>query len=214
MVIMLQDTTSTERPARRRFWFDARFVIGIVLVLASIAGVWAVVDANDKTIAVYSASATLPAGQPVDTDDLALILVRLGSLTDSYIREGALPEGKIVLTHTVAEGELLPAGAVISADEVGVAPVVVQTTGELAEAVDTGAVVDVWAAEPRESDQFGQPTVIVSGAVVSRVLASDSMVGQQQVSVELLVPKGALATVLSAHANGYAISLIPSAGTA
>ncbi|WP_166981123.1 hypothetical protein [Paramicrobacterium fandaimingii] len=205
---------SAARTTRRRFWFDPRFIIGLVLVIISVTGVWLVVDSQDQTVPVYAAAATLPAGAHVMTDDLTLSRVSLGSLDGRYIREGELPEGDLVTVRTVGDGELIPASAIADAAASAVAPVVIDITGELPESVAVGARVDIWAAAPNEQNGFGQPTVIVDGAVVARVVTDDAMVGQQSTSVEILIPKGDVATVLSAQANGHALSIVPGAGIA
>ncbi|GAB2520580.1 hypothetical protein FB385_2796 [Paramicrobacterium agarici] len=211
MVTMPKETSSAPRSTRRRFWFDPRFVIGLVLVVVSVAGVWFVVDSSDKTVPVYAASSTLPAGSPLSVDDLTVSRVSLGSLDGEYIREGDLPEGRLVISRTIGDGELVPASAVVAAVESSVSAVVIEIRGELPESVAVGARVDVWAAAPDEQNGFGQPTVIVDGAVVARVSSDDAMVGQQSTSVEILVPKGDVATLLSAQANGHALSLVPEA---
>ncbi|WP_176980833.1 SAF domain-containing protein [Paramicrobacterium humi] len=199
------------RAVRRRFWFDPRFVIGIVLVVVSVFGVWFVVSTNDKTIAVYSAASTLTPGTVLSDDDLVVTHVRLGAVEGNYVLSGALPGAGALLTRTIPKGELLPRSAITDASSVGVSPVVVHLAGVLPASVDTGSVVDTWAAEPVEGGGFGQPVVIVDGATVNRVIEDDAMVGGAQVSVELLVPKGDVATVLAAVANGHALSLVPRA---
>lgn len=214
MVCMPKQPRSAARTTRRRFWFDPRFIIGLVLVIVSVTGVWLVVDSQDQTVPVYAAASTLPAGARVMSDDLTLSRVSLGSLDGQYIREGELPEGDLVIIRTVGDGELIPASAIAAAAESAVAPVVIEITGELPESVVVGARVDVWAAAPMEQNGFGQPTVIVDGAVVARVVTDDAMVGQQNTSVEVLIPKGEVATVLSAQANGHALSLVPGANVA
>lgn len=209
---MPKQPKSTARTSRRRFWFDPRFIIGLVLVIISVTGVWVVIDSHDQTVPVYAAASTLPAGSNVSTDDLVLSRVSLGALDGQYIREGQLPEGNLVIVRTVGDGELIPASAIGDAAASAVAPIVIDIAGELAESVVVGARVDMWAAAPTEQNGFGQPTVIVDGAVVARVVTDDAMVGQQNTSVEVLIPKGDVATVLSAQANGHALSLVPGAG--
>lgn len=215
MVIMAQRSASTAqvsaRPVRRRFWFDPRFLIGIVLVAVSVAGVWFVVTTNDETVPVYAAGSTLTPGSMLTEGDLVVTRVRLGDLEGSYVRSGALPGEGALVTRTVPEGELLPLSAITDASSVGVSPVVVDIAGVLPASIDTGSVVDIWAAAPVEGGSFDQPVVIVDGATVNRVIEGDGMVGDARVSVEVLVPKGDVATVLSAVANGYAMSLVPRA---
>ncbi|MCW4458441.1 hypothetical protein [Microbacterium sp. MPKO10] len=207
---MPKESITSPRTARRRFWLDPRFIIGVVLVLVSVTGVWLVVDANDSTVPVYAAPSTLPAGVHISADELAVTRVSLGGVDGEYVREGELPAGDLVVTRTVGDGELIPASAVAAASESAVTAVVVEIPGELPASVDIGTRVDVWAAAPNDDDTgFGQPTVIVDSAVVAHISDNDAMVGQASTSVEILVPKGDVATVLSALANGHALSLVP-----
>ena len=40
------------RPRPRAFWADIRFLLGIALIIASVAGVWLVVSGTDKAAAL------------------------------------------------------------------------------------------------------------------------------------------------------------------
>lgn len=193
----------------RRLRLDPRLVIGVVLVAASIAGVVAVVSANDDSVPVYAAAATLTPGSPVDADDLVVTRVRLDAAAELYIGEDALPDGALV-ARTVREGELVPLSAITLASSVGVSPVVISVDGTLAASVIEGADVDVWAAAPTELGGFGSPAVLVSGVTVARVTVDDGLVaGTSGADVEILVEKGDLAAVLAAIAEGDSLSLIP-----
>jgi hypothetical protein len=82
--------------------------------------------------------------------------------------------------------------------------------GPLAASVQPGAIVDVWAARELENNQFGAPAVIVGGAIVVRLVTSDSIVSRSQVNgLEVLVPRTRIARVLDAVANSDAISIVP-----
>ena len=59
------------------------------------------------------------------------------------------------------------------------------------------------------SGGFAPPTVLVSSAIVVRIIDSKSLVDTAGSSVELLVPKSDVAIVLDALANGAVLSVIP-----
>src|SRR5690606_12319187 len=62
--------TSTRASNKLRpLWFDARFLIGIVLVVASAAGVWWVVHAARTTQPVLAAAHAIVPGQAVTAAD-------------------------------------------------------------------------------------------------------------------------------------------------
>jgi hypothetical protein len=200
---------------RGRFWFDPRFAVGLVLVLVSVLGVTLLVAAAERTRPVYAATQTLAAGDVVDAGDLAIAQVRLGRAERRYLSPGDLPPGGVLLTRTVQDGELLPAGAVTDAESVDVSSVVVQSTGRLPRSVAAGRLADVWAAREGEGGVFGPPGVLVPSATVVRVLEDDGLVGDGSTdSVEILVPRERVARVLESIANGDAVSLVPAAPSA
>jgi hypothetical protein len=188
---------------------DPRLVIGVLLVASSTAGVWALVAALDDTVEVYAARVALPAGTPLEADDLELVKVGLGDAGGRYLPSDGLPDDA-VLDRTVGEGELVPLAALAEPDDERGATVVVTSRGPLPSRVVPGAVVDVWAAAAGERGAFEAPTVLVAGAEVAQVRESEGIAaGDAGASVELLVPREKLAAVLEALASGDAIDLVP-----
>jgi len=202
-------TVGKER-SPRRFRFDPRLAIGIGLVVASVVGVYGVVQATDRSVFVYSTTGVLSPGDRVYESDLGVTSVQLGDADDRYFRQGDVPSDGLVVTRTVLEGELLPVSAVGSAASIRVASVVVTVSGQLSRSIEPGAVVDVWSSAELEDRRFGPPAVLVGSATVVRVLESSGLIADRQGSgVELLVPKGKIARVLEAAADGNSIALIP-----
>lgn len=64
-------TRDTVRKVRspKSFWFDPRLAIGVGLVIASVAGVYAVVTAADTSKLVYAASSPLSPGDRIYSRD-------------------------------------------------------------------------------------------------------------------------------------------------
>lgn len=194
---------------RRRVAPDPRLVLGLLLVVGSVAGVVAVVSTSSTTTPVLSAARPLAPGESLAPGDVEVVDVRLGASSGEYLAE--LPEGAVV-TRVVGEGELIPADAVGGGDGVRLAAVVLAVDGDLAAGVRPGALVDVWAARGQEGGGFGPPAVIASGATVVRLVESESVVsGGRTTGVEVLVPRTRLARVLEAVANADAVSLVPAA---
>jgi SAF domain len=202
---------STVRTGKRKpFAFDPRLAIGLLLVVASVAGVVAIVSAADKSVQVYSARGPLAPGDRITPDDLEARSVRLDAAGTLYLEPGDIPDTGFVVTKPVARGELVPASAVGSVDGLRLTSVVLTMGSQLAASVQSGSVVDVWAAEEVENGHFGPPAVIVSGATVVRLIESDSIVASDEAtSIEVLVPKSKIARVLEALANDDAISVVP-----
>jgi hypothetical protein len=195
---------------KRRFWFDPRFVIGLVLVGASVAGVGLVVGANDSTVAVLATRAAVAPGDTVHSDDLRTAQVRVGNAEDLYLLPTELPSEGVVITRAIAAGELLPVAAVSKAESVDVTTVVLQLTARLPETVGEGTRLDIWAARASGGGEFEAPSVIVSAATVVGLVTEDTLVGSSTGPVvEALIPRSAVAGVLESVANGAALSAIP-----
>lgn len=201
--------TSTNN-SRARFWFDPRFAIGLVLVLAAVGGVFVIVAGSDRTTTVYAARSVLTVGEHLEAGDLGLSQVRLDGADDLYLTPGRLPADGVIVTRTVAEGELVPASAVGRNSGAERSSVVVDLTSTLAAAVGPGAVVDVWSARQTGQAKFAPPAVLVGRAGVVRIVEPVGLVAANgRRSVELLVPRDRVAAVLEAIANGDAIAVVP-----
>ncbi|RUQ42008.1 flagellar biosynthesis protein FlgA, partial [Micrococcus sp. HSID17228] len=100
---------------RRPRWRDPRLLVGLVLVLASIAGVVALVASSQRTAAYWTAAEDLPPGTPIAAGDLRPVEVNLSEAGERYLSADApAPEGRMV-SGTVRAGELLPAAALVDA---------------------------------------------------------------------------------------------------
>ena len=196
--------------ARRRFWFDPRFAIGLLLIVASVAGVVGIVGAADSSVLVYADREPLAPGDRVDADDLVGTSVRLAGAERLYLVPDDLPDDGLVVTKAVAEGELVPASAVGSTEGERQTSIVVGVSGELAESVAAGSIVDVWSARESTGGVFEAPVVIVSGATVVRLVDRQGLVvDNDSRSIEVLVPRTDVARVLEAIANDDAIAVVP-----
>jgi hypothetical protein len=127
---------------RKRFWFDPRLAIGLVLIVASVAGVFGIVSTADASTQVLAARDDLAPGDRIDEDDLIETSARLAD-TDLYLLPGDLPDAGLVVTTAVGEGELVPLSAVGDTAGTRLASVVVTINGQLPGAVGPGTTVDL-----------------------------------------------------------------------
>ncbi|MFU8945666.1 hypothetical protein ACLRGF_02940 [Mycetocola zhadangensis] len=206
------DPSATPAAARSRVRLDPRFLVGIVLIVISIVGVWLVVQSSDRSTPVYLARSTLSVGDVVRDDDLTLTQVRLGDADAAYLADGGIPDEGLVVLRTVLKGELLPQSAVATDATVNVSAIVVGSTSTLPESIEAGSLIDVWSAQVQDDGTFAPPVVLVAGAAVVRVIEQQGLVSAGGQDVEVLVPKGKVASVLAALAGGDAISVVPATG--
>jgi hypothetical protein len=213
--------TDSRPPARRRrFVPDARLLLGIALVVASVGGVLAVVNSADARVTVYVAARTIAPGDSVLADDLLARQVALDDATTLYLSSGQVPDDGLVATAVVRQGELVPRSAVGSAMGTASTSIVLHLSGEVSESVVAGAVVDVWASSSASPsgelssddplEPFPAPIVLCADALVTRVVESQGIVaaGDGQ-SVEVLVPRIRIARLLQAIADDDALAVVP-----
>lgn len=208
---------------RRPGWRDPRLLVGVVLVAASVAlGSWAV-GAAQRTVPVWVARDVLAPGDTLRASDLVVADVRLGAAGDDYLRaDGDLPQDRVVL-RTVGAGELVPAGAVGSADALDVRPVAVPLEGPPSRDLVAGAAVDVWwtpaeADAPAAAQDQGaaapEPRQLASALTVAEVSAPDGGFGPGGGrTVHVLVPVDELPGVLGALAGDGVVDLVPVPGS-
>jgi hypothetical protein len=201
------------RPRPRAFWGDARFLLGILLIAASVAGVWFVVSASRQTVPVFAATRTIVPGEAVAGDDLRIVDVSLGQLEGAYLAPDALEAG-LVATRTVAEGELVPQSAVGASAAAATTTVVLHSAVEVPASVDAGSVVEVWEAPLIERGRYDVPRILVADATIVSVTRDDSMIGGGAAALEVVIPRADVAAVLGAMADESALSVVPTAGAA
>ncbi|MEJ5914151.1 hypothetical protein [Pseudokineococcus sp. 1T1Z-3] len=198
-------------------WRDPRLAVGVLLVLAAVVAGARVVAAADQTVPVYAAAQALTPGEPVGADDLAVVRVRVegGAGAGAYVAADAAPADGLVALRTVGAGELVPAVALGSADEVGVRPVGVPVTGALPSALVPGALVDVWVTEvdPTQPGARLDPRRVVVSAPVAEVEADGGGLGSMATTtVQVLVGSGDLPDVLAALAADARVALVLTPG--
>jgi hypothetical protein len=189
---------------------DPRFVVGLVLVLASTGGVVALLRSEDSSVVVMAAGVSLDAGRTVHASDLVPVRVRMDAAADLYAAPDAV-DG-LVVTRFVGAGELVPSSSLSSADARTNASVVIPTAAGADHLVAPGTVVDVWAAAPKGSgtNTYDAPRVIVSGATVARVIQPQGFVADQDhTQVQLTVPRQDVAAVIASTDERDQITLVP-----
>lgn len=199
------------RPRPRAFWSDARFLLGVVLIAASIAGVWLIVTAARQTTPVFAAAHTIVPGEAVAADDLRVVEVALGQTGEAYAAPATLQPGMIAV-RTVEAGELVPLSAVGDPARAATTTIGLRSAGDVPAAVTTGTVVEVWAAPQVERGEYDTPRILVASATVVTVTRDDSMMGTAGTALELVIDRTDVAATLAAVADGARLSVVPTPG--
>ena len=184
---------------------------GLVLIGAAVAlGAWAVSTAAD-TQQVYVLARDVAPGQDLTAEGV-LSLVDAHPGTDAYIPAGELPE-RAVAQRSLSAGELLPAGAVGSQTPEDLRAIVLRVSSSLPAGTATGDVVDLWvlpAARGTAEDDGAQAEVVAEHLTISAVGQTDEgLIDKGTTEVEVLVPAGSVAAVLTAVGGDGALVLVP-----
>jgi hypothetical protein len=203
---------------RRPSWRDPRLLIGLVLLLTSVALGARVVAQADHTEPVYAARATLPSGTALTADVLEVVRLRLTGTSAGYLdARRPIPRGR-VLIRTVRAGEIVPLASIATADELLSRPVAIPVDGSPPAELAAGGLVDVWASVKRRDAVGGgyeQPERIARTVEVFDVDRPDSgLSANSNGSVEVLLSSESLPLVLDALANDARVVILPVPGSA
>jgi hypothetical protein len=207
--------TKTPRAPRRTRPIQARLVIGLVLVVASALGCWALVRSMATTVPVVVANALLVEGQQVHAGDFHTEQVALGVPTGAYISDLADVEGKVI-TRVLHQGELVPRASVGEASETFETTLVLTLAGDVASSLRPGAIIDVWAAPSTRSSSPGvagntEPRLVVERARLAHHEAATSSMSTGS-QVEIVLPRSSVPSVLQAVASDDEMTVVASSG--
>lgn len=204
-------TTGSEPAGRLKkpSWKDPRFIVGLLLVLASIAAVVAVVENADQTTKVYAAKDNIAVGQHVKPRDLVAVPVRLGEVRDEYITVADGLPGRAYAQRLVNEGELLAASALDRADPLDRKPVGITVTEALPNQAKVGSRVDVWVSRPLEDGSYEEPELLLPQAEISEISKSSSALGSATATqLHVLVQDDQMPDLLAALSNEAKLAVV------
>ena len=211
------DRPRQARRLQRPGWKDLRLVVGLLLVLLSVAGGIRLVGELDETTPVYAAARDLVPGQALSEQDVAVVQVRMGDTLARYVDGAAELTSGTYLLHGVRAGELVPASALGTAQQALDKTVSVPVDQAAAASLTRGTVVDVWVSR-REDGAVGEayqdPELLLAGAQVDGVPADGNRlgVGVGRTAVHVVVPAEQVGSVIAAVDQGARITLVPTPG--
>ena len=204
---------------RKPSWRDSRLVVGVVLVLLSMAIGAKVIASADDTVPMYAAAASLVPGQPVTQRDVKRVDVQLGADRSKYVAaDQDIASGTFAL-RDVSPGELLPRSALGTKADINLKPVSVPVDGGGAAQLAAGSIVDVWvnAKDPSSAaEKFGNPVKTLEAAPVVRTpdTSGGGLGGASgTTAVQIMVPEASVQALIAAIDQGAKITLVPVPGS-
>lgn len=204
---------------RKPSWRDTRLIVGVVLVLLSMAIGAKVMASADDTFPMYAAAASLVPGQPVSQRDVKRVDVQLGADRSRYVAaDHNIAPGTFALRE-VRPGELLPKTALGTTADINLKPVSVPVDDGSSAQLTAGSIVDVWVNAKDSSsaaEKYGRPVKTLVAAPVAR--APDSSGGRLSsasgtTAVQIMVPESGVQALIAAIDQGARITLVPVPGS-
>ncbi|MGP4031338.1 hypothetical protein [Pseudarthrobacter sp. 1C304] len=190
-------------------WKDPKLLVGILLVLASVAGVVSLVGAADQTAEAYTAREPIAVGEKLTVDKLNRVKVRLGDVEQHYLTPATGVAEGLVAAQRIGKDQLVPRGSLGQPDGQGRKPVAVTVEEALPAQAVAGSRVDVWVALPDARNGFSPPSLLLPGAEIAQVTPGSTALGSARSTVVMvLVEDGQMPDLLGAQANKAKISVV------
>lgn len=196
-------------------WKDPRLLIGILLVLASVAGVVALVGSAGRTVPMYAAKDALVVGQKITPESFTIVQVQLGDAGGKYMNSQVVLGENSVAVRMVPKGELVARSSIGQTDALDRKPAPVTISEPLPKEVVVGSHVDVWVALPDERNGFQAPVLMLPGAEVAALnVAAGSLGSGKYMQIMVLVSDAQMPKFLGAVANKAKVSVVWNPGAA
>lgn len=212
---MVPDSSTTAPRLKRPSWKDPRLLVGVLLVLVSVAGVIFLVGSADRTTEVYAAREGIAVGERLTQENVVRAKVRLGDTEQHYITaEAGLPQD-VVAMQRIGKDQLVPRASLGAVDQLNRKPVALNVEQTLPSQAVAGARVDVWVAQPDAKNGFSEPKLILPGAEIAEVANGSTALGSSKTTVLMvLVEDKQMPALLGAQANEAKISVVWNPGGA
>ena len=184
-----------------------RVLIGLLLIVMSVAGVWGVIQLNRSTAEVFVAKDTIVAGQTISRDQLSVAEVNLAERSDKYLSTADFKDG-VVANETIAGGELVAVRYLSDELDLATTTVVITTTNVPAQAIAPGVQVEIWLSAALSRGEYAQPVKLTSDAVVKAISETEQLGAAKGSRVELQVPNELAPEIVHAQASGSQLTIL------
>jgi hypothetical protein len=201
MVEKIRRLRMPQRKNRRNLFF------GLLIISASLAGVWFAIESNKATEDFLVAAKPASSGSVVTAGTFRVEKLNLAGSSALYMRPGDVPLGSYLL-NAFASGQLVPKGSVATSIIDARQPVIISSVMPVPQNLKVGDYVDIWLSAAIENNKFASAVMLVRDAEVTNVIASTGVVTEQSPKVQLLVPVVSVAPILDSIASKSALSLV------
>jgi len=172
------------------FYLSPRYILGLILILASFGSAFVITSAADQSSSVWAANVNLAPGAIIEAGDLTPVRVRLIDNAAQYLSTDADLVGAAVL-RPIGAAELIPAVAVAAEVNFSLQRVPLSISRQhLPAGITSGAVVDIYAYEERELTDQGhnrKPRLLLASASIEAIDESSKDLGGDLI-ITVLVP--------------------------
>jgi len=191
---------ATRRFDEIRLYLNPRYLLGLILILASFSSAYLISKSSDRMITVWGANVDLAPGEMIEADDLKVIRVRLPDNAAQYLDSKTDLIGTTVL-RAIGSSELIPSFALTSEIDLSLARVPISIAREWAPIeLRNGSLVDIYGI-PNRANQFSQDSnpssrLLISNIAIDSVDASSRELGGR-IGMTVLVPQARVEAIVS-----------------
>ena len=202
-------------PTRAPGKMDRRFVIGVVLIIASVIAFSALSGLLRGGYRVYAATSTIAPGEAITADNVREVVVRVDPAV--YAPTSEAPIGATV-TRQITPGQLIMRSDLDSHDRTGTRAggdtlrVAVTVTSGLPEDVTDGTRIRLWAVPTRGQTHDKDKTVpreIEGTFTFVRAIAHDPSQTRRGQRIEILASAQSLPELLAAQSSTDELAAVP-----
>lgn len=208
VVTVKRSVVAQKRP---RVWRDPRFIVGVLLIVASVLACTLLVAQARGGTRHYQVTREVAVGEILDGTNTRAAEVRTAS--DAYLPWGDLVEGAVA-TRSMATGELLARGAVADRSDAGYRRLMVTVSSGLPDSAQPGTAMELWFVPGAHAGGERMPARLVAPEVVLVRIseATGGLVSQGATRIEVRLPVSDLAEVLEATGGDGVLTAVPVGG--
>ena len=202
--------TSVRVPTRKGAWRDPRFILGVVLVALSVLACTYVVSWARAGHDLYQTTKPVAAGDALDASNTRIVQARPES--DAYLSAGDLLEGSTAM-RSLGQGELIPSGAVSTADQATRRRLVIAVSQGLSDALTPGAPLELWFVPSSRNTVSTDPVLITDDVTLVAIPQTTTGIGSSGATrIEIRVSIDDLPRVLESTAAEGTLAAVPVGG--